>query len=77
MVMVFDWTLETAQTFQQFQAGPRGVIRAFPFADLRECLIVLAVGFDAPEPFAVDAVNEILLNVFPSLLGGDKKNFVA
>jgi hypothetical protein len=60
-IFIIDWTLQLAQTFQRFQASPRRVIRPFPFADLRQFFIHLPVEIDAPKPFAMFAVNEVLL----------------
>src|SRR5664279_384352 len=65
------------QPVHYFQAGARGVIRAFPFAHLRQFRVRLAVRVDAPEPFPVDAVHEVLLNKIPDAARGGGIFFVA
>src|ERR1039458_154022 len=68
---------DSLQPAHRFEAGARGVIRAFPFADLGKFLIRLAVRIDAPKPFAVDTVNEILLGVIPHPQRGGEKSSIA
>src|SRR5664280_3430183 len=53
---------------ERFQTHPRPVIRAFPFADFGQLRVGLAVFVDAPEPFAVNAVNQMLLDEIPCAL---------
>src|ERR1035437_6264050 len=65
------------QPVHRFQTGARRVIWAFPFADLRQFFVGSSVRVDAPEPFAVDMVNEIFIYEFPGLQRGGKKSLVA
>ena len=53
------------QAAQRLEAGPRAMIRTLPFADFWQVRVRVAVGVDPPEPFAMDAVNKVLLDVVP------------
>ena len=50
---------------ENFEAGPRTMVRTFPFADLWQFSGDLAVGIDSPKPFAMNAIDEVLLDVVP------------
>jgi hypothetical protein len=52
------------------------VIRLLPLADFRFRGIHQAFRRDAPEPFAVDAVNQMLLNVTPDFSRGFQEFFI-
>jgi len=62
-----------AQPAERFQAHARPVIRAFPFADFGQGRIHAAFRRDAPEPFAVNAVNQMPLDKTPGVPGGFEK----
>ena len=62
------WELVLAEAGQ---AGAGAVVRPFPFADFRQFGVGAAVGVDAPEPFAVGAVNDVLLDEMPHTPGRD------
>ena len=49
----------------EFHARAGRVIRALPFADFWQGRVGFAVGANAPEPFAMHAVNQMPLDVIP------------
>ena len=51
--------------FQYLKAHPGVVVGAFPEAGLRGVLVGGAVGADAPEPFAVVPVHDVVADVGP------------
>ena len=66
-----------AQPAERFQTCARPVIRAFPFADFWPGRIHVAFRRDAPEPFAVNAIHQAVLDKIPDAPGGGKKFRVA
>src|SRR5262245_8971156 len=53
------------QSAQGFEAHSRTVVRPFPFTHLGKSRIGFAIRVNAPEPFTMHTVRELILDVVP------------